>query len=181
MSKTSGSRPLGFYIVVWLAGGIVTLLTGIWSDPWGFDFFDLDFLAILTAYLFLAFGQIGAGIFALGQGFLIDVYSGGLHGLFTASCLVVFFAILLGSQFFNILNPKGQIIIVSLAVLLKNAVMLILLSIFSQDIVYSKTFLSVSLVSICATGLAAPLFFKLFNHIMGVPTRIIGGSSPEKP
>ena len=101
--------------------------------------------------------------------------------MFTASCLVVFFTILLGSQFFNILNPKGQVIIVSLAVLLKNAIMLILLRIFSQDIVYSKTFLSISLVSICATGLAAPLFFKLFNHFRGIPTRIIGGPSPEKP
>ena len=96
----------------------MTLLTGIWSDLWGLDFFDLDFLVILTAYLFMAFGQISAGVFALGQGFLIDVFSGGLHGLFTAAYLSVFFVLLLGSRFFNLLNLKGQIIIVSLSVLL---------------------------------------------------------------
>ena len=42
----------------WVGGGIATLLTGIWGNPWGLDFFDLDFLTILTAYLFLTFGQI---------------------------------------------------------------------------------------------------------------------------
>ncbi len=155
-------------------------MTGIWSNPWGLDFFDLDFLVILTAYLFVAFGQITAGVFALGQGFLIDVFSGGLHGLFTAAYLSVFFVILLGSRFFNLLNPKGQVIVVSLSVLLKNVMLLILLRIFSQDIVYSKTLLLISLFSICVTGLAAPLFFQLFNHLRGVPVRMVEGASPEK-
>ena len=164
-----------------MGGGVVTLLAGIWGDPWGFDFLDLDFLTILTAYLFLTFGPVAAGVFALGQGFLIDVFSGGPHGLFTASYLSVFFIVLLGSRFFNLLNPKGQVIIVSLAVTLKNAMLLILLSIFSQDIVYSKTLLLVSLVSICGTGLTSPLFFQLFNHFRGIPTRIVGEPSPEKP
>lgn len=164
----------------WVGGGVVTLLTGIWGNPWGLDFFDLDFLVILTAYLFLTFGQIWAGVFALGQGFLIDVYSGGLHGLFSAAYLSVFFVILVGSRFFNLLNPKGQIIIVSLSVFLKNAMLLILLRIFSQDIVYSKTFLLVSLVSIGVTGLAAPLFFQLFNHFRGIPNRMVEGTSPDE-
>ena len=43
---------------------IITLLTGIWSDPWGLDFFDLDFLTILTAYLFLACGQVWGRAFS---------------------------------------------------------------------------------------------------------------------
>jgi len=158
----------------------VTLLTGIWSDPWGLDFFDLDFLVILTAYLFMAFGQVSAGVFALGQGFLIDVFSGGLHGLFTTAYLSVFFVLLVGSRFFNLLNMKGQIIIVSLSVLLKNAVLLMLLRIFSQDISYSKTFLLISLFSICVTGLIAPLFFHLFSHLRGIPSRTVGEASPEK-
>jgi hypothetical protein len=155
-------------------------LTGIWRDPWGLDFFDLDFLVILTAYLFLAFGQISAGVFALGQGFLIDVFSGGLHGLFTAAYLSVFFVLLLGSRFFNLLNPKGQIIIVSLSVLLKNAVLLILFHIFSQDVVYSQALLLISFFSICVTGLTAPLFFQLFNHLRGIPARMVGRASPDE-
>jgi len=166
--------------MAWVGGGVATLLTGIWNNPWGFDFFDLDFLTILTAYLFVAFGQVGAGIFALGQGFLIDVFSGGLHGLFSAAYLCVFFVILVGSRFFNLLNPKGQIIIVSLAVLLKNAMLLMLLRIFSQDIVYSKGLVLVSLASIIVSGLAAPLLFQLFNRLRGIPGRMAEGSSPEE-
>ncbi len=164
----------------WIGGVVATLLTGIWSDPWGLDFFDLDFLTILTAYLFMACGQILAGVFALGQGFLLDVFSGGLHGLFSAAYLSVFFVILAGSRFFNLLNPKGQIIIVSLSVLLKNAMLVLLLRIFSQDIDYSKTLLWVSLVSIGVTGLAAPILFQLFNRLRGVSKRISQGASPDE-
>ena len=38
----------------------------------GLEFFDLDLLTIITAYLFLSYGQTAAGTFAFGQGFLID-------------------------------------------------------------------------------------------------------------
>ena len=64
-----------FYILIWLAGALLTLLKGIWTNPWGVDFFDLDFLTILTAYLFLSSGQLAAGSFALGQGIFIDLFS----------------------------------------------------------------------------------------------------------
>jgi len=178
--KTSANKPIGVYIWAWVGGGVATLLSGIWNNPWGFDLFDLDFLTILTAYLFLAFGQVGAGIFALGQGFLMDVFSGGLHGLFSAAYLGVFFVILVGSRFFNLLNPKGQIIIVSLAVFLKNVMLLIFLRIFSQDIVYSKRVVLVSLASIVISGLAAPLFFQLLNRFRGVPGRMAEGTSPDE-
>ena len=93
---------------------------------------------------------------------------------------VFFFVVLVGSRFFNLLNPKGQIIVVSLAVLLKNAVLLMLLRIFSQDIVYSKTFLLVSLASIIVSGLVAPLLFQMFNRLRGIPGRMGEGSSPEE-
>ena len=155
-------------------------MAGVWGNPWGFDFFDLDFLAILTAYLFLMFGQVWAGVFALGQGFLIDVFSVGLNGLFSAAYLSVFFVILLGSRFFNLLNPKGQVIIVALSVSLKNAMLLILLSVFSQDIVYSKTFLMVSLLSIGVTGLVSPLFFQWFNQMRGIPRGMTEGTSSDE-
>ena len=81
---------------------------------------------------------------------------------FSAAYLSVFFVILVGSRFFNLLNPKGQIIIVSISVLLKNAMLLFLLRIFSQDIVYSKR-ISVwfPLFSIGVTGLIRATFFSI--------------------
>lgn len=160
---------------------MVTLFTGIWGNPWGIDLFDIDFLTILTAYLFFPFGPVAAGIFALGQGLLIDVFSGGLKGLFTASYLVVFFSILVGSRFFNLLNPKGQFLIVSLSVLIKNVLLLTLLHIFSWNIVFSKTFLWVSIISVCGSGFIAPFLFKMFDQLAGIPTGIAGKESTESP
>ena len=133
------------------------------------SFFDLDLLTILTAYLFLSFGRIQAGVFALGQGLLIDIFSGGVHGLFAFLYLNVFCAIYLGSLFFNLQTAKGQIMIVILAVSLKNIVFLTVISLISNSIVFSKSFLGASAVSIIGTGLITPILVSLFNRLGGIP------------
>ena len=142
--------------------------------------FDLDLLTILTAYLFLSFGRIQAGTFALGQGLLIDIFSSGLHGLFAFLYLSVFWGIYLGSLFFNLQTAKGQIMIVSLAIFFKSIVFLTVLSLFSNSIVFSKSFLSASAVSIIGTGLITPIFFIFFNRLRDVPGREAGAPSPEE-
>jgi hypothetical protein len=144
------------------------------------SFFDLDLLTILTAYLFLSFGRIQAGVFALGQGFLIDIFSGGVHGLFAFLYLGVFCAIYLGSLFFNLQTAKGQIMIVILAVSLKNIVFLTVISLISNSIVFSKSFLGASAVSIICTGLVTPIFVSLFNRLGGIPGREAGAPVSEE-
>jgi len=155
-------------------------LKGVWADPWGVSFFDLDLLTILTAYLFLSFGRIQAGAFALGQGFLIDIFSSGLHGLFAFLYLSVFCAIYVGSLFFNLQTAKGQIMIVTLAICLKNIVFLTVLSLVSNSMVFSKSFLSASAVSIIGTGLITPILVNLFNWLRGIPGIEAGDPSPEE-
>ncbi len=144
------------------------------------SFFDLDLLTILTAYLFLSFGRIQAGAFALGQGFLIDIFSGGVHGLFAFLYLSVFCAIYLGSLFFNLQTAKGQIMIVTLAIFLKNIVFLIVLALVSDSIVFSKSFLSASAVSIIGTGLITPILVNLFNRLRDIPGREAGTPASEE-
>ena len=142
--------------------------------------FDLDLLTILTAYLLFSFGHTGAGAFALGQGFLIDVFSGGLHGLFACLGLIVWGWICMGSRLFNLQEAKGQIIIVSSAVFLKNIIFLLVLSIFNHNIILSMNFLLVSAASIAGSGLITPIIFRLLNRLGALFAIEDGDSSGEK-
>jgi rod shape-determining protein MreD len=146
----------------------------------GSESFDLDFLTILIAYLFLFYRSVPVGWFAFGQGLLIDIFSGGFHGLFTLLYLGVFGGIHLGSRFFNPQGPKGQVIIISLSVLLKKALLLMVLNAFSRDPVFFKTFLWTSGASAICTGMFGPILFFLFNRLRGVSFEDALSPSTEK-
>jgi rod shape-determining protein MreD len=140
----------------------------MWETFASVDLFGMDLLTIMIAYLFLLYGGTIAGTFAFGQGFLIDLLSGGLDGLFALLYLSVFGGIYLGCRFFNLQDPKGQIIIVFLAVLLKGTVFFIVLKAFSPQVVFSKSYVySTGASAICA-GLIAPMLFGLFNRIQTI-------------
>ena len=129
----------------------------------GLNLADLDLLTIIIAYLFLFYGQTATVIFAFGQGILIDLFSGGLHGLFTFLYLCVFGGVYLGSQFFNLQHPRGQMIIVALAVLLKKVMFFMMLTVFYHRLAFSKDFLLVSGFLVVGTGLISPILFYLFD------------------
>jgi len=148
-----------------LFGLVFTLTKGNWVNLLGLDIFDLDLLIILITYLLFLYGQTAAGIFAFGQGFLVDLFSGGFNGLFAFLYLSIFGGICIGSRFVNINNPKGQFIIVFMAVFMKKVVFFIVLSLFYQEILFSTSFLWISGVSVIGTALIAPLIFYLFNHL----------------
>ena len=135
----------------------------------GLDYLDLDLLTIITAYLFLSYGHIAAGTFAFGQGFLIDLFSGGLHGLFSMICVGVFVAIYLGCRFFDLQTPKGQVTLISLAVIFKKVLFLFALVLFSPKITFTGPFLWISLASAMITGLMATVIFYLFNRLRSIP------------
>ncbi len=129
----------------------------------GLNLTDLDLLTIIIAYLFLFYGQTATVVFAFGQGILIDLLSGGLHGLFTFLYLCVFGGVYLGSQFFNLQHPRGQMIIVALAVLLKKVMFFMMLTVFYHRLAFSKDFLWVSGCLVMGTGLISPILFYLFD------------------
>lgn len=146
----------------------------------GLDFFDLDLLTLLTAYLFLFYGLVATGAFAFGQGLLIDLFSGGLHGLFTFLYLCVFGGIYLGSRLFDLKNPKGQVLLVFSAVLLKSMLLLVMIVLFSKEMVFSRSYILISGVSAIGTGLAAPLLFSLVNRLRGISPEDYPRGSPER-
>ena len=88
---------------------------------WGSVRLEPDLMTIFVAYIFLFYGGTAAGASAFGQGLLIDLFSGGVHGLFTMLYSCVFVTVSLASRSLNLNGTKGQIIIVSVAVLIKKS------------------------------------------------------------
>ena len=140
----------------------------MWVNFVSSDLFHLDLLTIIIAYLFLLYGGTIAGTFAFGQGCLIDLFSGGLDGLFALLYLSVFGGIYLGCRFFNLQEPKGQFILVFLAVLLKGTVSFIVLKAFYTQVVFSKSYIFVTVTSAIGAGLIAPFIFSLFNSLQSI-------------
>jgi cell shape-determining protein MreD len=125
----------------------------------------VDLVIIITAYFLVFNGATGAGIFALSQGLLVDVFSGGLLGLFTLLYLTVFLGMNLGSRFLDLRSAGGQIIIISLAVLVKGILLFTFLNIFTLEIHVSYLVLWSFAASAACSGLLGPLIFYLLNHL----------------
>jgi cell shape-determining protein MreD len=173
-------KQVGFYIGCWFLGGLVTLLKGVWMGYAGMRVVDLNLLIIITAYLFLNYGATASCGFALGQGFLIDIFSGGLNGLFTTVYFGVFGTIFLSSLFFNLQDVKGQMVIVAFAVFTKSLLSYLVLMFFSQQVVLSIGYIQVTVISILLNSLLAPVLFLLLERLRGVLRSDEAGGSPEK-
>ncbi len=139
-----------------------------------------DLLTIGAAYIFMIYGHTGACVFALGQGLFIDLFSGGMHGLFTFLYFIVFGGIWLVSRFFNLQSPKGQFVIISLTMLLKNIFLFLMLAVFSQQPYFPQSFLWVCVGLTVCTGLMAPVLFYLFNLMKALFLEDSSGSSKEQ-
>ena len=145
----------------------------------GSEFFDLDLLTIVTAYFFLRYGQTSSCVFALGQGFFIDLFSGGMPGLFTFLYICVFGGIWLWSRFFDLQTQRGQIFIVSLVILLKNVLFMIIAAAFFQDGFFPRSSLWVSGALVIGTGLFTPVWFFMFDRLRAAFFEHMGKSSSE--
>lgn len=128
-----------------------------------FDFFQLDLLTILMACLLVSHGQAGAGIFAFGQGLVMDCFSAGLVGLFTFLFMVAFVGMSIGARFFDPNTPRGMIILVTSVVVAKGLLLMLLMDAFSFHTDYSPSaLLSIALSAICS-GFLSPFVFQTFN------------------
>lgn len=122
-------------------------------------FFDIDFGTAMIGYILISYGSTWAGVFALGQGILVDLFSVGPVGLFSLLYLTVFLSILGGCRFFDLHSPRGQVILISVAVYLKALFLLLLLLVFSFEIPSSSAFLILFGASAVLTGILSPFFF----------------------
>jgi rod shape-determining protein MreD len=150
---------------VWLTGILFVLVRGSFLNQRWLGFVDLDLLTILIAYLWIHYGQTGAGLFALGQGVMMDLFSGGMMGLFALLYLAVFLAIQMGSRFFHLQTFRGLMILILLAVLLRQIMLLGLLEFFSLPIHFSwRTYVSFG-ISALVSGFLAPPCFALLKRL----------------
>lgn len=127
--------------------------------------FDLDMVIILIVFLSVYYGETGAGIFALGQGFITDLFSGSILGLFTLIYLFVFLCVRLASRPLDLFSPGGQVVVVSMGVILKEVMMVVLLHLFSMEVSLSPVnYLSFFVSAVCS-GLIAPVLFYIMHSL----------------
>lgn len=139
-------------------------------------FFHLDLLTVLTAYVFLAFGSIAAGAFAVSQGICMEVFCHARPGLFTLVYLAVVGGVGVFKRFFELENPTGQLIICASVELLAHAVRDTMVLLVSPAYTPpAQSFLNSALISATITGLAGPVFFLLLDRA----NTILNGDSPS--
>jgi hypothetical protein len=141
------------------------LMKGSIINFFGIHFFDIDLVIIIISYLLLIDEETGAGVFALSQGLLIDIYSGGPLGLFTLLYLILFLSIHIGSDFLDIRSVKGQAIIILLADLLKGGLLISFLYIFSLEVHISYSVFWAFVGSSICSGLMGPLILRIFHYV----------------
>ncbi len=129
---------------------------------------DVDLVIVFIIFLFVFNGVTGAGIFAFGQGLITDILSGGILGLYTLIYLIVFLTINIFSRPLDLFSPGGQIAITSMAVLLKEALLITLLHLFSMEMNISFANLLSFVSSILCSGLIAPILFYLINYFVDI-------------
>ena len=126
-------------------------------------FSDIDLGTAMIVYVMIYYGSTWAGVFALGQGIVMDVFSAGPLGLFSLLYLTVFLSIHGGCRLFDIYSSKGQILLISLTVYLKSLLLLLLLLGFSSEMGRSSSLVVLMGASAMATGLLSPLGFYFLN------------------
>ena len=138
-------------------GGILNLIVAV---P-----IDIDVVVIITVYL-LAYGsETGAGIFALGQGMLTDIFTGGVWGFHAILYLTIFLLIKIISIPFDLFSVPGQLTLVFIVVLIKEFLRVPLLYLFSLNMGFSNSDLLMFILSALSSGLIAPLIFYLLNQL----------------
>ena len=130
-----------------------------------FNAFDVDLVVIIIVYLLVYYSETGAGIFAFVQGLLIDIFSGGMFGLFTLLYLIIFLLIKLASRPLDLLSTLGQVVVISMAILLKEALMVIILYMFSFATNFLIHNILLTVFSAIFSGLIAPFLFYILNKL----------------
>lgn len=135
------------------------------------DFLDFDLLTIVIAYLLMKYGHGASSAYAFGQGLFIDVVSGGPQGFSTLIYLAVFWGLYFGSRFFELNHPRNQILLVAIAVFLKEILLILMLDLFVPRVIVMKSFPLMVLGSMMVTALSAPVLFGFFDYLLALPRK----------
>ncbi len=168
------------YLLLWFASLLFVLVKGNLMNHINLSLLDVDLVLIIMTYLMVVYGETGAGVFALSQGLLIDIFSGGLLGLFTLLYLTVFLAMNLGSRLFDLRSARGQVIVIALAVLLKGILLICFLNISPLKITISSSVLWALAASAACSGLIGPFVFYVLTKLKRMVIRGIRETSEDQ-
>ncbi|MEW6668259.1 MAG: hypothetical protein AB1512_23855 [Thermodesulfobacteriota bacterium] len=154
---------------LWLASTLFILSKGALMNRIGLETLDIDLVAILIACLLGIRGKPAAVVFAMGQGILMDIFSAGWPGLFWLLYMAVFFTTNMGGRFFDPYSVRGLFLLVSIAVFLKDLLLMGMLHTFSLQIgSLSSALLGIGVSAFC-TGLLAPAVFYAVKGLGNLP------------
>lgn len=149
---------------MWLVGVAIILVRGDVANQIKVVLFEVDLVTIMTGYLLISHGQAWSGLFAFGQGLLMDCYSAGLVGLFALLYMTAFLGISIGSRFFDPDSPRSMILLVTVAVLIKGLLFMVLLNAFSFETGFHPSSLLSIPLSAVISGILAPFVGQVFNQ-----------------
>ncbi|MBN2419182.1 MAG: rod shape-determining protein MreD [Deltaproteobacteria bacterium] len=134
---------------------------------------DIDLIVVFTVY-FLASNESSPVFFAFCQGFLLDILSGGMMGFFTLLYLLVYFCIRFASHPIDLLTPVGRAAVVFIAVIIKEMMMLLFLSLFSPRYLFSMDLLLSFFLSALLTSVLSIFIFHFLKISSAVVTSVEG-------
>jgi len=126
---------------------------------------DIDVVAIVMVYLLGRRCETGAGVFALGQGLIMDIFSGGIWGFHALLYVLMYLVIKIIARPFDLLSSVGQVAVVFFGVLIKDVFIIFLFHTFSLNSGFSSFDALLLMASAICSGLSAPFIIILLNSI----------------
>jgi rod shape-determining protein MreD len=127
--------------------------------------FRPDFMLIFTLYLGFSSPPVLGAILAFFTGYFVDLFSGNTYGLYTFSRPVLFYGAYLFKSKFYMEGFFSQFIFVFVAAFLEGALLLMLLTLLSQEplLDFYPSFLLSLFPQSLVTALVTPVLFALFQ------------------
>lgn len=154
-----------FHAALWVTATVYNLIRGNFTGDIFGDALIPELSLIFMVYLVVCSGPRAAGIFALCQGFLMDLLSGGGRGLFLGFHLIAFCVTVSGRNLFDIHHPKGQLIITVLSVASGKLLFLATVIFMSPNAFFTWPWVFRAASAAIVSGIVAPLIIVLLQSI----------------
>jgi cell shape-determining protein MreD len=142
--------------------------------PWEASFLNLDLVIICIGYLLVRYDRTAVALFALVQGLMIDIYSAGVFGLFSFIYTGLFAGMVIGSRFLDLASLKGAVILISLAVFVKDLILIVLLNVFSYKVNPTGADFVAVVMAALVSGLASPIIHVILVRISHLLAKELG-------
>lgn len=123
----------------------------------------VELLVIYVVYLGMRRHSVGAVVAAFALGYLLDTTSGTLYGLNALALTLVYIVVYRISKHLWVHNAASQIVVVSLAVAVKQAVAMVVLALLWGTEKVSG-FWTTALWSVVVTAFLSPLVFAILER-----------------